>query len=160
SAVRAFELAWAHAPVELKHLNLTAADAQRYQRLAGHMIFPSPALRAPPAVLRANRLAQDGLWRHGISGDFPIALAAVSRPDDLPLVRQLLAAHTYWRHNGLRVDLVVLNEKPSTYYDEFVQQILHAVRATPARDVIDRPGGVFVRRADAMTEDERVLLRT
>jgi cyclic beta-1,2-glucan synthetase len=160
AAVRAFELAWAHAPVELKHLNVSAADAQLYQRLAGHMIFPSPALRAPAAVLKANRLPQDGLWRHGISGDFPITLAAVSGPDDLHLVRQLLAAHTYWRHNGLRTDLVILNEKPSTYYDEFVQQILLAVRATPARDVVDRPGGVFVRRADAMTEDERVLLRT
>jgi cyclic beta-1,2-glucan synthetase len=160
AAVRAFELAWAHAPVELKHLNVSAADAQLFQRLAGHMIFPSPSLRAPTAVLKANRLPQDGLWRHGISGDFPIALAAVSSPDDLHLVRQLLAAHTYWRHNGLRTDLVVLSEKPSTYYDEFVQQILQAVRATPARDVLDRPGGVFVRRADAMTEDERVLLKT
>jgi cyclic beta-1,2-glucan synthetase len=160
AAVRAFELAWAHAPVELKHLNITAADALLFQRLVGHLIFASPAFRAPPAVLKANRLAQDGLWRHGISGDWPIVLAGVSSPDDLHLVRQLLAAHTYWRHNGLRADLVVLNEKPSSYYDEFLQQILQAVRATPARDVIDRPGGVFVRRADAMTEEERVLLRT
>jgi cyclic beta-1,2-glucan synthetase len=160
AAVRAFELAWAHAPVELKHLNVTAAEAHLFQRLAGHLLFPSPALRAPAAVLKANRLAQDGLWRHGISGDFPIVLAAVSSPDDLGLLRHLFLAHTYWRYNGLKADLVVLNEKPSTYYDEFVQQIQQAVRASPARDVLDRPAGVFVRRADAMTEDERVLLRT
>ena len=87
-------------------------------------------------------------------------MAAVSSPDDLGLLRQLFLAHTYWRHNGLKADLVVLNEKPSAYYDEFVEQIKQAVRSSPARDVLDRPGGVFVRRADAMTEDERVLLRT
>ncbi|HEX4591863.1 MAG TPA: glucoamylase family protein [Gemmataceae bacterium] len=160
AGVRAFELAWAHAPVELKHLNVSANEAHLFQRLAGHLLFPSPALRAPAGVLKANRLAQDGLWRHGISGDFPILLATVSSPDDLGLLRQLFLAHTYWRHNGVRADLVVLNEKPSSYYDEFVQQIQQAVRASPARDVLDRPAGVFVRRADAMTEDERVLLRT
>jgi cyclic beta-1,2-glucan synthetase len=160
AVVRAFELAWAQGPVELKHLNVTASQAHLYQRLAGHVLFSSPALRAPAATLRANRLAQDGLWRHGISGDFPIVLTGVSSEDDLGLIRQLLFAHTFWRHNGLKADLVVLNEKPSTYYDEFVQQIQQAVRASPARDVLDRPGGVYVRRADAMTEDERVLLRT
>ncbi len=160
AGARAFELAWAHAPVELKHLNITAANAHLFQRLAGHLLFPSPALRAPAAVLKANRLAQDGLWRHGISGDFPLVLLAVSSPDDLGVLRQLLLAHTFWRHNGLKADLVLLNEKPSAYYDEFVEQIKQTVRASPARDVLDRPAGVFVRRADAMTEDERVLLRT
>jgi cyclic beta-1,2-glucan synthetase len=160
AGVRAFELAWAHAPVELKHLNVTAAEAHLFQRLAGHLIFPSPALRAPAAVLKANRLAQDGLWRHGISGDFPIILVAVSSADDLGLLRQMFLAHTYWRHNGLKADLVVLNEKPSAYFDEFVEQIKQDVRSSPARDVLDRPAGVFVRRADAMIEDERVLLRT
>ena len=160
AGVRAFELAWAQAPVGLKHLTLTAAESHLFQRLAGHLIFPSPAMRAPATVLKSNRLAQDGLWRHGISGDFPIILAAVSSPDDLGLLRQLFLAHTYWRHNGLKADLVVLNEKPSTYYDEFVQQIQQAVRASPARDVLDRPAGVFVRRADSMTEDERILLRS
>jgi cyclic beta-1,2-glucan synthetase len=160
AGVRAFELAWAHAPVELKHLNITAADAHLYQRLAGHLLYPSPALRGPATVLKANRLAQDGLWRHGISGDFPIVLLAVSSPDDLGMLRQLFLAHTYWRYNGLKADLVVLNEKPSAYYDEFVEQIKQAVRSSPARDVLDRPAGVFVRRADAMTEDERILLRT
>lgn len=160
AVVRAFELAWAHGPVELKHLNITASEAHLYQRLAGQLLYPGPALRAPASVLKANRLAQDGLWRHGISGDWPIVLAGVSSPDDLGLVRQLLQAHTYWRHNGLKADLVILNEKPSTYYDEFLQQIQQTVRGTPARDVVDRPGGVFVRRSDAMTEEERILLRT
>jgi cyclic beta-1,2-glucan synthetase len=160
AGVRAFEMAWAHAPVELKHLNISASQAHLFQRLSGQLVFPGPALRAPSGVLKANRLAQDGLWRHGISGDLPIVLAAVSSPDDLGLLRQLFLAHTYWRYNGLKADLVVLNEKPSTYYDEFVQQIQQAVRASPARDMLDRPGGVYVRRADAMTEDERVLLRT
>ena len=34
-------------------------------RLAGHIVFPNPALRAPAKVLRENRQAQDGLWKFG-----------------------------------------------------------------------------------------------
>jgi cyclic beta-1,2-glucan synthetase len=160
AVIRAFELAWANGPVELKHLNITASEAHLFQRLAGHLIFASPALRAPAGVLRANRLGQEALWRHGISGDRPILLVTVSSPDDLGLVRQLLLAHTYLRHNGLAVDLVILNERPSSYFDELVQQLQQAVRSGPARDLIDRPGGVFLRQADAMSEDDRVLLLT
>src|SRR5207237_6990376 len=93
--IRGFELAWAHCQVELRHLHITAQEAHQYQRLAGHIIYAGPLLRAGPAILRANRQGQPALWRHGISGDQPIVLARIAQAEQLSLVRELLAAHAY-----------------------------------------------------------------
>src|SRR5262249_41785278 len=72
AVTRAFELAYAHSRVELRHLNLNAEDVHLFQRLAGHVLFAGPALRAAPSVLAANGQGQPGLWRLGVSGDFPV----------------------------------------------------------------------------------------
>src|SRR5207248_7682999 len=104
---RGFELAWAHSQVELRHLHLSAEEAHLFQRLAAHVFYTGPALRAPESVLRANRQGQPILWRYGISGDNPIVLVRITAVEELPLVRDLLAAHSYWRLKGLAVDLVL-----------------------------------------------------
>jgi cyclic beta-1,2-glucan synthetase len=155
---RAFELAWAYSQVELRHLHLSPADAHLYQRLAGHLIFAGPSLRAGEAIT-LNRQGQPGLWRHGISGDKPILLARIADMEELPLVRQLLQAHTYWRLKGLEVDLVLLNEHPVSYREELHEQLLSLVRSSEAHTLMDRPGGVFVRQAAHLSDDDRVLLQ-
>ncbi len=158
AVTRAFELAWAHSQVEFRHLRLSAEQAHVYQRLAAHVLYASPVLRAAPPVLAANRQGQPGLWRHGISGDRPIVLVSLCEQDELPLLERLLAAHAYWRLKGLEVDLVVLNEHPTSYFEEFHQQLLTLVRASDAHGLIDRPGGVFLRKTAQMSEEDRVLL--
>ncbi len=70
--------------VELRHLGITATESHTYQRLAGHVLFPPPALRAL-ASIRENRQGQPGLWPLGISGDLPILVACVSDGDGMPL---------------------------------------------------------------------------
>ena len=77
-ADRAFDLAWTHSQVMLRHFNATEAEAQLYGRLAGALIYADPARRADPAVLLANRRGQSGLWSYGISGDAPIVLLRMS----------------------------------------------------------------------------------
>jgi cyclic beta-1,2-glucan synthetase len=157
---RAFELAWAHSQVQLRHLRLSAEEMQLYGRLAAHVIYAGPALRAPRGVLAANRQGQPGLWRHGISGDRPIVLVRVAEPEELEIVRQLLQAHAYWRLYGLEVDLVVLNEHPTSYLEEVQQQIQDLVRASDSHGLVDQPGGVFVRKAVNLADEDRVLLLT
>ncbi|HZY90673.1 MAG TPA: glucoamylase family protein, partial [Gemmataceae bacterium] len=157
---RAFELAWAHTQVQLRHLHLSGEEAHLFQRLAAFVLYAGPALRAPATVLSANRQGQQALWRHGISGDKPIVLARVSEADDRPLVRQLLLAHAYWRLQGLEVDLVLLNEHASGYIEELQQELLAMVRASDSHGLIDKPGGVFVRKADHLAEEDKVLLQS
>jgi cyclic beta-1,2-glucan synthetase len=156
---RAFELAWAHSQVQLRHLKLSAEEAHLFQRLAAFVLYAGPTLRAPAAVIATNRQGQQDLWRLGISGDKPIVLLRIGEGDELGLVRQVLLAHAYWRLQGLEVDLVILNEHPTTYQDETTQQLQALVRTSDSHSLVDRPGGVFVRRADQLSADDRVLLQ-
>jgi cyclic beta-1,2-glucan synthetase len=157
AAARAFELAWAHSRVELIDLGLTPALSHLYQRLAGHVMFPPTALRATPSIA-GNRQAQPALWRHGISGDVPILVVCVSEGDGLPLVRQALQAHAFWRGRGFTVDLVLLADRPASYREEIYEALATLARASDSRDCIDRPGGCFVRRAGQLGDDRGLLL--
>jgi cyclic beta-1,2-glucan synthetase len=159
AVTRAFELAWAHSQVELRHLHLTAEESHLFQRLAAHVIYTGRALRADPAVLAANRQGQPGLWRHGISGDNPIVLVRIGETEEMPLVRQLLAAHAFWRLKGLTVDLVIQNDHESGYFEDLQQQLQSQVRASQDRDLLDKPGGVFVRKGAHMVREDQILLQ-
>jgi cyclic beta-1,2-glucan synthetase len=157
---RTFELAWAHSRVELKHFNTSIREAQLYQRLAGVMLFPTPALRASAECLMNNHQGQSGLWRHGISGDLPVVLLHLTEgPQSMELLKRLLTAHSYWRSKGLLTDLVILNEMPTSYQDSLADEVMGLIRAGEARDRIDRPGGVFVRKTDQFSPQDRALLQ-
>ncbi len=157
---RAFELAWAHTQVQLRHLHLSAEEAHLYQRLAAHLVYAGSALRAPASVLAANRQGREGLWRHGISGDRPILLVLVAEAEDVALVRKVLLAHAWWRLQGLEVDLVLLNEHASGYQEDVQQELQSLVRTSDSHDLVDKPGGVFLRKADHFSPEDRVLLLT
>jgi cyclic beta-1,2-glucan synthetase len=158
-AARAFELGWAHSQVELRHYRLSSEEAHLYQRLAAFVIYAGSTLRAPANVLTANQQGQPGLWRYGVSGDKPIMLVRVQENAQLGLVRQLLAAHTYWRLKGLEVDLIILNEHATGYFEELQQRLQELVRSSDAHAWIDRPGGVFVRKSAQVSPEDQVLLQ-
>ncbi len=157
-ADRAFDMAWTHGQVLLRQLDVSEEDARLFGRLVGAVLHASPALRAAPAVLSRNQRGQSGLWGHGISGDLPIVLVRISSAERLDLVHQLIQAHAYWRLKGLAVDLVVWNDGEGGYRQELQDRIvsLGAARGDPPS--LDRAGGLFVRRADQLSEEDRALL--
>ncbi len=156
---RAFELAWAHAQIELRHTHVTAAETHLYQRLAAHVIFSGPALRAKSSLVVGNRLSQNALWRFGISGDIPIALVRIGSADELPLVRQAIAAHAFWRLKGLACDLVILNEEDGGYFEELQKLLAGLVRSSEDRDLLDKPGGVFLPKATHVPREDQIHLQ-
>jgi cellobiose phosphorylase len=121
-------------------------------------MFPDVSLRAPEDVMRANRRGQRALWRYGISGDDPIVLLQVSEPTHRPLMRELLLAHDFWHMHGLKVDLVVVNEHPAGYFDEFHEQLLELIHTT-SRMPVHRPGGVYLLRAAQVAPEDSILLQ-
>ena len=157
---RAFEMAWFESQEVLRLLNVTEAEAQVYGRLATSVIHANALRRASPSVIARNELGQSGLWRFGISGDLPIVLVRVGDVNRIDLVRQALQAHAYWRIKGLAADLVILNEDFSGYRAMLQDEIIGLINAGPEAAVIDRPGGVFVRRAEELSEQDRVLFQT
>lgn len=156
-ADRTIELAWTHERVVFRQIQATQRDLQVYQQLAAAIIYANPTYRANPSTLMQNRRSQPGLWGYGISGDLPIVLLRVDNPSHIDLVRETVQAHTYWRVMGLTADLLILNEDRSGYHQVFQDEIAALVAATG--QVADRPGGIFVRRADQMPEEDRVLLQ-
>ncbi len=159
-ADRVFDLAWSHGQVILRQLNLNEADAQLYGRLESSILYANPAQRAVPSLLMKNRRGQSGLWGHGISGDLPIVLLRIADQEKIELVRQLVQAHAYWRIKGLAVDLVIWNEDLSGYRQTLQDQIMALIAASAEAQVVDRPGGIFVRRPDQMSDEDRTLLQT
>ncbi|MBA2320139.1 MAG: cyclic beta 1-2 glucan synthetase, partial [Deltaproteobacteria bacterium] len=159
-AGRVLELAWTQSQVVGRRLDVSSADTLLFDRVAGSILYSHASMRAPKTVLARNRLGQSGLWAYGISGDLPIVLLRISDTQSLDLVRQLAKAHAYWRLKGLIVDLVIWNEDASGYRQNLQEQILAAIAAIADAALIDRPGGIFVRRGDQMSEDDSVLTQT
>src|SRR5437588_1194524 len=159
-ADRVFELAWTHSQVVLRQLNSTEADAQLYGRLASSVIFANSSLRADPSVLIKNRRGQSGLWGYTLSGDLPIVLLQIGDPANIDLVRQLVQAHAYWRSKGLAVDLVIWNEDHAGYRQLLQEQVMGLIAAGVEAHVVDRPGGIFVRSAEQISNEDRILLQS
>jgi cellobiose phosphorylase len=159
-ANRVFELAWTHSQVVLRQINASESDAQLYGRLASSIIFANSSLRAEPGILIKNRRGQPGLWGYSISGDLPIVLLQIEDPANINLVRQLVQAHAYWRLKGLAVDLVIWNEDHAGYRQLLQEQIIGLIAAGIEANNIDRPGGIFVRSADQISNEDRILFQT
>ncbi|MES9943374.1 MAG: glucoamylase family protein [Candidatus Thiodiazotropha sp.] len=157
---RAFEMAWFQSHEVLRHINASEADAQLYGRLATSLIYSNTLRRTAPSVIARNQLGQSGLWRFGVSGDLPIVLLRIGDLNRINLVKQVLQAHAYWRMKGLSVDLVIVNDDFSGYRAVLQEQIQGLINAGPEAQIMDRPGGVFVRRADELSEEDRVLFQT
>ncbi len=155
---RESRLAWTKAQVEMSHLQLDAEEAHLFQRLAARIIYSDPSLRPRPHVLALNTKAQSSLWPYAISGDLPILLVRVNRLEDLLMVRKILRGHEYLHYKGLKIDCVILNDHPAGYIQELQRELEALVRTSGLQGLQDKPGGVFLRRADIMPEADRILL--
>jgi cyclic beta-1,2-glucan synthetase len=158
SATRVLDLAWTHEQLEFRQLQIDEATAADYQRLAGYLVFPSLPFRNQGSRPVPANVGQRDLWALGISGDLPIITVTVREPNGLRLIRDVLAAHSYWRSRGFMADLVILNQEAPGYDRPLnfqVQRILDA----HAREVgMDRPGGAFLRDWSLLNEAQRALL--
>ena len=157
---RAFKLAWFRSQEVLPQLDINQSEAQLYGQLASSVVFCHKRHRAPEETLVRNTLGQSSLWRFAISGDLPIVLLCIGNIKRLGLLQQILKAHAFWRMKGLQTDLVIINEDFSGYRARLHDEIIGLIHAIPETWQLERPGGVFVRRAEEISESERVLLET
>ncbi|HEX5611709.1 MAG TPA: glucoamylase family protein, partial [Burkholderiales bacterium] len=158
---RAATLAWTQAQVQLSHLGVSAEEASLFQCLAGAVLYADPSLRSSSEAIRRGGGGPTALWAQGISGDLPIVLVRIDSLEDIAIVRQVLRAHEYWRLKQLAVDLVVLNERASSYVQDLQVALETLVRTSQSRPQlgVDYPrGSVFVLRADLISADTRGVL--
>ncbi|MDT0136414.1 GH36-type glycosyl hydrolase domain-containing protein [Acidovorax sp. PRC11] len=161
---RARTLAWTQAQVQLRDIGIEAGEAADFQRLAAPILYADARFRAPAEAIARGAGAQSGLWRHAVSGGLPIVLLRIDDIEDMAQVRQLLRAHEYWRMKGLGVDLLIVNERASSYVQDLQTAIETAVRRSQSRPRLDGEslarGGVHTLRADLMDAPSRDLLQS
>jgi cyclic beta-1,2-glucan synthetase len=160
---RTLALAWTQAQVQLHHMGIDLNEAHLFQRLANPVLYSDASSRPSSDVLGRNTLERSALWAHGISGDLPIVLVRIDETEDIEIVRQLLRAHEYWRMKQLSADLVIINERSSSYAQELHVSLEGLVRGSRLRlspDTSNVRGSIFLLRADLISPQERALLQT
>ena len=156
---RAVTLAWTQGQVQLRHLGVTSATAAEFQRLGGMVIRGDARLRASAAQVLAGAGPQSRLWAMGISGDLPIVLFLISDAEDVGRLHEVLAAQEYWRMRQLAVDLVILNDRSSSYVQDLQIAVEAAVRGAQSHpDAAGAPDKIYTLRADLTPPDARAHL--
>ena len=147
-------LAWTQNQVRLRHLDISADEASQFQALGGLVMFPRPSLRPAASTLARDRGMQSVLWSLGVSGDLPIVLVRIDDPNDLHIVRQVVQAFEYWQGIRFAVDLVILNDRSSSYVEN-LQDGLHAIaNSMQVTAHADGPtGSVHIVRTDQTTPE-------
>ncbi|URQ60995.1 cyclic beta 1-2 glucan synthetase [Pantoea alhagi] len=156
---RVFEMVWSHSQVALRQLNIRTEDASLFNTLASAIIFPCAEMRGESKTIQQNRRGQAALWGHSLSGDLPIVLLIIDDAAQLPMLEALIQAHNYWRHKGLHVDLVVLNNDRGGYQQALHHQIMSQVAAGEEYARADKPGGIFIRKGESFSAEDYQLLQ-
>ncbi len=154
---RIFELANIRSQVESSYLNFDEEEITTYQDMISHILFLSPSKRKYQDIMKNNIKAQHSLWAYGISGDIPIVLVSIKNEEEIDIVKQVLNAHEYFRMKGLVVDVVILNEDESNYLQPLQNIIIETVRSKYGYDLIDKPGGIFIRSVNKIPKEDQIL---
>ncbi len=107
------------------------------------LLYPFKAVRAAPETIAANRLGQPGLWRFGISGDYPILLVEMDNPKQIDLVREALQVHEFLRSRRFMMDVVILNRQQTDYGAELNGMLYRLVSRMNGEEWLNQRGGIL-----------------
>lgn len=155
---QAKDLAWSQNLMELTNLDLSFEAANLISSLASQVIFPG--IMRQSINIKNNKLGQSALWAFGISGDLPIVLLKIQDNNQQKLVDLMLKIHEYWKIKGLFIDLVILNEDKTGYFQTIQDTIQEKVSISHVRLLVNKPGGVFLLKKDQLQSDVVLLLHT
>lgn len=124
------------------------------------LLYPFNAVRTSPETIAANRLGQSGLWRFGISGDYPIMLVELQNPKQVDLVREVLQVHEFLRSRHFMVDVVILNYQQTEYGAELNGMLYRLVSRQKSEHWLNQRGGIYILYADQVITEELTLLQT
>lgn len=153
--------AWTQAQVKLNHLNIDPNEANQFQRLATRLIFSDSSLRPSSEILKRNKKDLTGLWTYGVSGDFPIVLLRIDDLEDRGIVRQLLKFQEYLATKRFVLDIIIINEKGTSYAQELQNSLEAMVHSSTMamQALLPHSGGkVFILRADLLPKVDIDLL--
>ncbi|WP_243427811.1 GH36-type glycosyl hydrolase domain-containing protein [Alkaliphilus hydrothermalis] len=157
---RALDLALTRSQVESTFFNFKPKEIKVFQEMLSQLLFISPLRRKYGELLMENKKGQSGLWAYGISGDLPLLLVTIKRMEDVDIAKETIRAHEYWRSKGITIDLVILNEDESNYLQPLQQALRDIIFSSPSRYLENQRGGIFIKDANVMHHEDRILLYT
>lgn len=156
---RQFEKAAETSRAKAGKLGMDADQLRLFTAMASPVIYAHPSFRPPAGIMSGNRQKQAALWKHAISGDYPIVLLTVNDHAHIDCVELLLKAHAWWRINGLPVDMVILNNDSSDY-SRFLQDNIEELVATgPGTDAKGGKGNIYILQTTGVAEEDLLLLK-
>lgn len=155
----AFEMAQSQCSAELKDKKNDTKHAQAFQKLGNILLFNQDKFRAKPELISQNKLAQPALWSFGISGDLPILLLRINKPNQIKIVSEFLSAHSYLRARGIVFDLVITNECSGDDLPKLQEELGLIVQESCPSDLINKNGGVFLCPTSQMTQEQLELFQ-
>ncbi len=154
----AFRLAFTRSQVETGYLNLEASEIELYQDAISHILFISPVRKMYREIIMQNKEGQSSLWRYGISGDVPIVLVVLHKPDCVEILHEVLKAHEYWHLKDLKTNLVILSEEEYSYTLPLYAQISDIIMAGQTQEISCSPKDIFVLDKNKITDSDIFLL--
>ena len=74
-------------------------------------------------------------------------------------LHEVLRAQSFWRGRGIAIDLVILNEEAGGYEQPLRERLEGLIQTHSTYTGKDQPGGIFLRSADHIPEEDLTLLR-
>ena len=154
---RARRLAATQARAMLGFVGLGADAYHLLDRASAFLLDARLAARARADASAANASRGD-LWAMGVSGDLPILCASIAGRAHLPLAREAVRAHDFYRTMGLESDLVLINDYGNDYEQPVRDALRDMIAASHLRDLAGARGGVHVLEGAQITPAQRETL--
>ncbi len=152
------ELSNTKSKTEIGYLNLNRSNIRLYEELLPYLFYSKGNNKVGHTnILKKNEKGKEGLWAQGISGDNPIVIITIKSMEGIKNLIEIINAHEYWSYKGLIVDLIVLNEDESMYYQPLLENINEIVYEKRG-NAVDYHGGIFIKSRNILKDKEISLL--
>ncbi len=140
--------------------DISSQELRNALKILSALTFSYKMVRTSPDIIAANDLNQSGLWRFGISGDYPIMLVELDDSTQVDMAYEALQVYKFLRSRRTKVDVIILNRQPTDYGAELNGMLYRLVNKMQGEEWLHQRGGVFFLYADQMRKDELNLLHT
>lgn len=159
---KAFQISSTMNIINTKNMNLTGEEMRTFNIMLNYLYQTTKIAvnEKRRSYLRCNALAQNGLWKFGISGDRPIILVNISDVADLSFVFEILKAFEYFKNKSIFIDVIIINsekDNSSSIIKREIDNELYRIYST--NSFRNTPGVVSVIDKNNISEKEKSLLK-
>ena len=142
---------------EMRVLALQEGEEALFYEIMSALMSPEKPEKTCADGLLANRQGQSGLWKFGISGDWPMILCRAD--EEGTCIEQMARLAVFLRLFQMRTECVIVQEGADGYYNEPEVRLSEELVRLGASHLKNVRGGIFLLDGAALTENDQLLLR-